>query len=764
MKNKLRIVHAAIVAASMAGGSALAATVTWTGSGFDGLYSNTNNWDTLLLPTAVDDVTMSNGDSILYTDGVTNTVDRAFISGNTIVNFSGGFWNHDRSGNTIRTFLGTGGTAGTINQSGGMFRIGHALWITEGSDFNLSGGELEVYRGSNTGVGGGLPNGASISIGRTASIGNMKITGGSLSTRGAIEIGALGTFEVSGGSADFINLGNQSFGNGDGAWYQTSNATLRVGISTNGVTPIVLNDTGADGLPQAILFKGSILDVSFIDGAEETNAWPIIDLTAGGSIANNGMVFDAGVDTNDWGFIVSNNTLWVGYGLGWPAGQDIITPPTSGRDLYWVEAVDTDSSNPTNWVLNLDGSYTNETIWAIYKDDTLHIGNANAVAPGTPYVMDYDGTAPFVAQSQLYIGEGAEGTYNHNSGELSFGLNNSISAIGTTSVDGKGTLNVNGGILSLNALRMGLGGGQGYLNVNGGTFKIGRAWGNNSMYIGYGSAGTVTVKGGRLFTRAPVQVGFAGGEGIFCVEGSEASEIGIGSEGTVDGAWYQNETGTLKIRVDAGGVTPISIINKDEPTGGFDGHVYFYDGALLDIDWMPGVTNYGTFDIMTWDGELMTNALAFSSNVDASVWSYEIVDANLDGTNDTLRATAYGETANGTPIPWLNSYGLNAGDDEVDNDGDGLLTWQEYVAGTDPTDDASVLAVTSAESIAGGNFVITWQSVEDRNYSVITNLDLVFGTPGIAASGIQGQPVETSYTSSVPAASVMFFEIGVTNN
>jgi hypothetical protein len=128
------------------------------------------------------------------------------------------------------------------------------------------------------------------------------------------------------------------------------------------------------------------------------------------------------------------------------------------------------------------------------------------------------------------------------------------------------------------------------------------------------------------------------------------------------------------------------------------------------------------------------------------------------------------DTSNGTLYSWLDTYydvdadfgGDYEAADISDTDMDGLLAWEEYVAGTIPTDANSVLKLTSAESIGGNNFVITWQSVEGKSYSILTNLSLTAGTPGgVAASGIIGVDGETSVTSSLPAASSVFYEIGV---
>lgn len=122
-------------------------------------------------------------------------------------------------------------------------------------------------------------------------------------------------------------------------------------------------------------------------------------------------------------------------------------------------------------------------------------------------------------------------------------------------------------------------------------------------------------------------------------------------------------------------------------------------------------------------------------------------------------------TSNGTPNYWLEDYELVTGDDYeaadiTDSDDDGLLAWEEYVAGTDPTDDTSVLEINSISNTADG-LVITWQSVSNKTYSIITNTSLSVSDSGTAVSGIEATSNVTSYTVSGGSAGSVFYEVGV---
>ncbi len=74
---------------------------------------------------------------------------------------------------------------------------------------------------------------------------------------------------------------------------------------------------------------------------------------------------------------------------------------------------------------------------------------------------------------------------------------------------------------------------------------------------------------------------------------------------------------------------------------------------------------------------------------------------------------------NRTPMYWLASFtnaypSFSVTDDAVDFDHDGAMEWQEYVAGTDPTDPNSVLKLVS-QSVVGTTNMVAWQSTTTVN-------------------------------------------------
>ena len=112
---------------------------------------------------------------------------------------------------------------------------------------------------------------------------------------------------------------------------------------------------------------------------------------------------------------------------------------------------------------------------------------------------------------------------------------------------------------------------------------------------------------------------------------------------------------------------------------------------------------------------------------------------------------------------WLASYGLpsNGSADYLDSDSDGLNNWQEYLAGTNPTNASSVFKITSAQAVSGTQLVVRWSSVSNRLYDVTraANLGMDIGAfvPVPGATNLVPTPPLNTWTDSVSGASAPAF-------
>jgi hypothetical protein len=88
-------------------------------------------------------------------------------------------------------------------------------------------------------------------------------------------------------------------------------------------------------------------------------------------------------------------------------------------------------------------------------------------------------------------------------------------------------------------------------------------------------------------------------------------------------------------------------------------------------------------------------------------------DANNNGMPDAWETTYFGGTSNP----------LGAADYDWDHDGQDNL--HEYLAGTTPTDPASVFKITSATMDASGKLVLRWPSVSGKNYGIQASNNLL---------------------------------------
>lgn len=186
-------------------------------------------------------------------------------------------------------------------------------------------------------------------------------------------------------------------------------------------------------------------------------------------------------------------------------------------------------------------------------------------------------------------------------------------------------------------------------------------------------------------------------------------------------------------------------------------------GGIGNITNVPGIESIATPRLLS--GSVCVNA---GINQD---WMGGTID--LDGTPriigglSDIGAYEYPNTLSGLNWRWLKDHhlALDGSQDSVDTDGDGFTTWQEWLAGTDPTNSESVFRLTGAGGESELGVVIRWPSVSNRFYDLSRATNLLAGTnaftilPG--ASNLPATPSENSYTDSVEGVGPYFYKVEV---
>ena len=287
--------------------AATARCATWDGGGGNAEFSTAKNWDDDAVPAKESIAVIDNGDKVERS--VDSVVDRTVVGGGSTLNITGGTHDDERSGARVLTTVGAG-SAGTVQQSGGGYRIGHGVRLGAraggAGTYRLTGGEFSIMRSSRSALQQKKQN--SLEIGVAEGTGLLEISGGTLLTRVGVGVGAGGTFSVVGSAARQIGIGSHSKNDGD--WFQQAGGTLKVAIDTTptGVTPILIDDVDDDGQGDVIFEKGALLDVGFL-GEENLGTFTVMNWD--GTVTDHGLRFAPGVDTALWSFSVHTDRLTV---------------------------------------------------------------------------------------------------------------------------------------------------------------------------------------------------------------------------------------------------------------------------------------------------------------------------------------------------------------------------------------------------------------------------------------------------------------------
>jgi hypothetical protein len=128
-----------------------------------------------------------------------------------------------------------------------------------------------------------------------------------------------------------------------------------------------------------------------------------------------------------------------------------------------------------------------------------------------------------------------------------------------------------------------------------------------------------------------------------------------------------------------------------------------------------------------------------------------ITDANMNGMPDLWERQYFGST---------NAAGGGPNDDW---DHDGMKNVAEYLAGTGPTNAASLFKITglAADGTSGTGLVLRWSSVAGKRYALQTATNLLVGFDGSAVSNIPATPALNTRTVSVDHARSRYYRVTV---
>jgi predicted outer membrane repeat protein len=175
----------------------------------------------------------------------------------------------------------------------------------------------------------------------------------------------------------------------------------------------------------------------------------------------------------------------------------------------------------------------------------------------------------------------------------------------------------------------------------------------------------------------------------------------------------------------------------------------------------------GFIDLTNGNLRLLSNSICVNAGSNSYVAASTDLDGRLRIVNGAVDIGTYEYQGPGIGefTGWLQQFGLatDGSADFQDSDSDGANNWQEWIAGTVPTDASSVLKMLSLAPANGIAVAVTWQSVTNRNYFLHRLTDL--GAPAsfsTISSNIPGRLATTTFTdTNNTALSRAFYRVGV---
>ena len=263
----------------------------------------------------------------------------------------------------------------------------------------------------------------------------------------------------------------------------------------------------------------------------------------------------------------------------------------------------------------------------------------------------------------------------------------------------------------------------------------------------------IRLEGGRLELAGPVEAG------TFWVEAGAV----------LQGAGSVSGSGLVAGRVSPGSDT------TDVATLSFGGDLDFQTGSVFECH----ASSHEALDRLQAGGSARGACTVSLTRADDAVPLHQVIIAGGEESdysmmyavpsNWTLASIPVGDLevteqtgdsdADSLPDWWEYDYFLDRTGAEPDahGDSDGVSNWQEWLAGTDPTNSDSLLTILSVAGPVPTRPVITWSGVADRTYSIYRASGASTNSYELIAAGIAGKPSANSYTDEVPSGAIRTF-------
>ena len=162
---------------------------------------------------------------------------------------------------------------------------------------------------------------------------------------------------------------------------------------------------------------------------------------------------------------------------------------------------------------------------------------------------------------------------------------------------------------------------------------------------------------------------------------------------------------------------------------------------------------------------LQTNSPCINAGNNACATNLTDLDGNPRITGGTVDVGAYEFQSPSSLLSyaWAQQHGLptDGSADIAHSDSDGLNNWQEWIAGTDPTNTLSTLRIVSVYNSAACA-AIQWTSVTNRTYWLESTTNVATPVYSLVATNLTGQAGTTTCAdTNAPGTPTRFYRVGV---